>query len=134
MRKIIGGFAFAVIITPAWGDAIETVTGSSAVEFVLSTCLSAMDDTANVERTAKENNWFHLPTTAYDSQYTTPHLGWRAKGYAVRLWSFKPRNLPSCFIGIRPFKKVNRDEFFEALSASVKAAAGFPRLVIEGKN
>jgi hypothetical protein len=117
MREIIAALAFAAIVTPAWGDATETTDPKAAVEFVLSTCLPAMDDVASVERLAQENKWFQLPTTALDSKVTSPHLGWRANGYTVRTWSFKPGDFPSCFISLRPFKKVDRDGFFEAISA-----------------
>jgi hypothetical protein len=96
MRKLIGTIVLTLAITPAWGDATETVDPKAAVEFVLSTCLPTMDDLANVERMARENNWFQLPTTTFDSKYTTPHLRWRANGYTVITWSFKGGNFPSC--------------------------------------
>lgn len=119
-RKIIGAAALTLAITPAWGDATETTDPWSAVDFVLSTCPPAMDDLANVEKMAAENNWFHLPTTALDSKYTTPHLRWRVNGYAVITWSFKGGNFASCFIGIRPYRRVDRDGFFETISAVVE--------------
>jgi hypothetical protein len=116
-RKIIGAAAITLAITPAWGDDTETI---DAVEFVLSTCLPAMSDIANIERMAEENNWFHLPTTALNSEYTTPHRRWRADDYTVITWSFKERNNPSCFVGMRPYKKVDRDGFVEAVSAALQ--------------
>jgi hypothetical protein len=121
MRKIIiAGFILAAS-TPALGDAVETIDPKSAVEFVLSTCLPAMDDLASVERLAQENKWFHLPTNpSSDSKYTTAHLRWRANGYFVTTWSFKGGNFPSCFIGIGPFKRVDRTGFFEAISAALE--------------
>jgi hypothetical protein len=63
-----------------------------------------MDDLVNVEKRAQENNWFQLPTTAYGSNATTPHLRWRASGYAVNIWSFKPSNLPAASSGFVPIK------------------------------
>jgi hypothetical protein len=120
MPKIIAALAFALIATPAWGDATETVDPKTAVEFVLSTCLPAMDDLASVERLAEENKWFQLPTTALDSKATSPHLRWRANGYTVITWSFKPGGFPSCFISLRPFKKVDRGGFFEVISAALE--------------
>jgi hypothetical protein len=116
-RKIIGTVALTLAITPAWGDDTETI---DAVEFVLSTCLPTMNDIASIERMAEENNWFQLPTMELASKATSPHLGWRANGYTVRTWSFKPGSFPSCFISFRPFKKVDRDGFFEAISAALK--------------
>jgi hypothetical protein len=123
MSRLRRQFLAVIIVaasTPALGDATETVDPKSAVEFVLSTCLPAMDDLANVERMARENNWFHLPTTAYDSKYTTPHLRWRANGFFVTTWMFKNGNVPSCFVGFRPYKKVDRDGFFNAISESLE--------------
>jgi hypothetical protein len=119
MGKIIAVLTLAAI-TPAWGDVAEITDPKSAVDFVLSTCLPAMDNLANVEKMAAENNWFHLPTVVFDSKYTTSHLRWRTNGYAVITWSFKGGNFPSCFIGIRPYRKVDRDGFWEAISATVE--------------
>jgi hypothetical protein len=121
MHKLISAAALTLAaIIPAWGDATETVDPKSAVEFVLSTCLPAMDDLTSVERLAHENKWFHLPTTAHDSKYTTPHLRWRANGFFVTTWMFKNGNVPSCFVGFRPYKKVDRDGFFHAISTSLE--------------
>ena len=122
MHKIIDLAALTLTaITPALGDAIETVDPKAAVKFVLSVCLPAMDDVTNVERMAQENKWFHLPTNpSSDSKYTTVHLRWRANGYFVTTWSWKEGNLPSCFIGIRPFKKVDRNGFFDVISACLE--------------
>jgi hypothetical protein len=85
-------------ISPAWSDAAETIDPKSAVDFVLSTCLPAMDDVTHVENIARENNWFQLPTTALDSQFTTPHSRWRANGIMVTTWIFKTGNIPDCFV------------------------------------
>jgi hypothetical protein len=88
--RMIGAAALTLAITPAWADATETVDPKSAVEFVLSICLPAMDDLSSVERLAQENKWFRLPTNpSSDSKYTTAHLRWRANGYFVTTWSFK---------------------------------------------
>jgi hypothetical protein len=82
--------------------------------------LPAMDDVASVEAMARDKNWSRLPTTGYNSQYTTPHLRWRVDGYMLVTWSFKEKNNPSCFVGIRPYKRVDRDDFFAAISASLQ--------------
>ncbi|SRR6266436_795185 len=107
-------------ITPTWSDAAETIDPKSAVDFVLSTCLPAMDDVTHVEKIARESNWFQLPTTALDSKFTTPHSRWRANGIMVTTWMFKTGNIPDCFVGFFPNKKVNRDEFLETISASLQ--------------
>lgn len=100
MRKVVSvAGTILAALTPAWGDATGTVDPKAAVEFVLSVCLPAMDEVANVERMGQENKWFGLPTTAYDSKYTMPHLGWRADGYSVRVWSFTPGNFLAVLSG-----------------------------------
>jgi hypothetical protein len=65
--------------------------------------------------------WFQLPSNpSSDSKYTTAHLRWRANGYFITTWTFKDGNVPSCFIGIAPYRRVNRDGFFEAVSAALE--------------
>jgi hypothetical protein len=68
MREIIGLGLAAVFATvtsmPARSDAVATVDPKAAAEFVLKTCLPAMDDLANVEMIARENNWLLLPYPA----------------------------------------------------------------------
>jgi hypothetical protein len=119
MGKIIAALAFAAIVTPAWGDAVETIDGKSAVEFVLSTCLPAMDDVANLETMARENNWFPLPRVPSNSPHVTQRLRWRVNGFFVATWVWDEK-LPSCFVGLGPFKKVDRNDFFDAISSSLK--------------
>jgi hypothetical protein len=82
-RKIIGAATLTMAITPAWGDATETVDSKSAVEFLLSTCLPAMDDIANVDAMARQNNWFHLPVAPSNS-HVTQRSRWRANGFFVQ--------------------------------------------------
>jgi hypothetical protein len=120
MRKIIAALALTSITAPAWADATETVDPKSAVDFVLSTCLPAMDDVTHVEKIARENNWFQLPTTALDSKYTTPHSRWITNGIMVITWMFKSGNVPNCFVGFFPYKNVNRDKFLETVSTSLE--------------
>jgi hypothetical protein len=102
--------AIVAAITPALGDATETVDPKSAAEFVLSVCLPAMDDVTNVERMAQENNWPHV----------TPRSKWRANGFFIATWVWNDGSLPNCFVGLRPYKKVDRDGFLDAIFASLK--------------
>jgi hypothetical protein len=120
MRKIIAALAFAAIVTPAWGDATETIDPKSAVDFVLSTCLPAMDDVASVDKMGQENNWFHLPAIPSNSEHVTQRSRWRSNGFFIATWVWNDGNLPNCFVGLRPYKKVNRDAFFDAISASLE--------------
>jgi hypothetical protein len=121
MRKIISLAALTLAaITPALGDATETIDAKSAVEFVLSTCLPAMDDVANLEAMAREKNWFPLPRVPSNSPHVTQRLRWRVNGFFVATWVWNEGSLPSCFVGLQPYKKVNRDEFFAEISASLE--------------
>lgn len=121
MRKIVGAAALTLAaITPVLGDATETIDAKSAVEFVLSTCLPAMDDVANLEAMARENGWFPLPRVPSNSPHVTQRLRWRVDGFFVATWVWNDGNLPSCFVGFQPYKKVNRDDFFAAISVSLE--------------
>ena len=106
--------------TPARSDAVAVIDPKSAAEFVLKTCLPAMDDLANVEMMARENNWFPLPYIPSNSRSVTSRSRWRANGFFVATWIWIDGNLPSCFVGLLPYKKTNRDGFFDAISASVE--------------
>jgi hypothetical protein len=112
--------AIVAAITPALGDATETVDPNSAADFVLSVCLPVMDDVTNVERTVQESNWFHLPTVPSNSPHVTPGSKWRANGFLIATWVWNDGSLPSCFVGLRPYKKVDRDRFFDAIFVSLK--------------
>jgi hypothetical protein len=121
MRKIISVAALTLAaITSAWGDATGTIDPKSAVEFVLSTCLPVMDDVASIDRMGQENNWFHLPTIPSNSPHVTQRSRWSANGFFIATWVWNDGNLPSCFVGLRPYKKVNRDAFFHAISSSLE--------------
>jgi hypothetical protein len=123
MKKVVtAAFALSVLFAASGkvqADATETIDGKSAVEFV-SICLPAMDDVASVERMGPENNWFHLPTIPSNSPRVTQRSRWRANGFFVATWTWNDGNLPNCSVGLLPYKKVNRDEFFAAISASLE--------------
>ena len=38
----------------------------------------------------------------------------------LSFWSWIDGNLPNCFVGLLPYNKVDRDEFFDAISGSVE--------------
>ncbi len=92
----------------------------SAAEFVLNTCLPAMDDLAKVEVMARENKWFTLPPNpAVNPKFTVSKSRWRANGYFVSTWIWVDGYSPHCVVG-PPRKAINRDEFFNAISASIE--------------
>jgi len=124
MRKIVGlalaaVFASAASIS-ARSDAVAVTDPKVAAEFVLKTCLPAMDDIANVEMMAQENNWFRLPNTPSNYKPVENRGRWNANGFFVATWVWVDGNLPNCFVGFGPFLKTNRDGFFDAISASVE--------------
>jgi hypothetical protein len=52
-----------------------------------------------------------------------PRSVWRVDGFLVTMWtpgdgSGNP-DVPACFVGIQPSRLVKRDEFFDAISASL---------------
>jgi hypothetical protein len=79
-----------------------------------------MDDLANVEMIARENNWFRIPYIPSSSKLVTQRSRWRANGFFVATWAWIDGNLPNCFVGFLPYNKTNRDGFFDAISASVE--------------
>jgi hypothetical protein len=93
----------------------------SAAEFALKTCLSAMDDLGKIEVMARENNWIALPPTPVrpGPRFVEHGPNWKANGFFVHTWVLLDGNLPNCFVGLHG-ANVNRDEFFQAISASVE--------------
>jgi hypothetical protein len=124
MRKIVGLALAAVFVSaagiPARSDAVAVIDPKEAAEFVLKTCLPAMDDLANVETMAQKKNWFRLPYIPSNSKFVTSRSRWRANGFFIATWSWIDGNLPNCFVGLLPYKKVDRNGFFDAISASVE--------------
>ena len=124
MRKIVGLALAAVFASaasiPARSDAVAVIDPKAAADFVLKTCLPAMDDLANVETMAQEKNWFRLPYIPSNSKSVTSRSRWRANGFFIATRTWIDGNLPSCFVGLLPYKKVDRDGFFDAISASME--------------
>jgi hypothetical protein len=126
MRKIIDlTLAAALASTPA---APVPADSKSAAEFALNTCLAAIDDPAKVEAIAREHNW-----TTQSPQNPTGIMSqsiWEVvQGEDEFLVSIgtatlsQPLNYCSiAFLGqnMLPSKKVNRDEFFNVISASAE--------------
>jgi hypothetical protein len=123
-RKIFGLVLAAVFASvasiSARSDAVAVIDPKAAAEFVLKTCLPAMEDLVNVEAIAQENKWFRLPDIPSNSKLVTSRSRWRVNGFSVATWSWIDGNLPSCFVGLLPDIKVDRDGFLDAISASVE--------------
>ena len=123
MCKIIGlvlAATFAVAASSSAQSAAALADPKSAAEFALKTCLPAMDDLAKVEAMARENNWLTLPPNpAVNPKFTVSKSRWRANGFFVSTWIWVNGNSPHC-VAVPPSKTITRDEFFNAISASVE--------------
>jgi|ERR1700730_7857530 hypothetical protein len=123
MRKIIDlavAAAFVMAANTTVQSAATFADPRSAAEFMLKTCLPAMEDLAEVEVMARENSWFTLPPNpAVNPKFTVSKSSWRANGYFVSTWIQVNGNVPHCVVG-PPHKAINRDEFFNAISAAVE--------------
>jgi hypothetical protein len=121
MRNIIplalaAVFASAACISAR--SAVAVIDPKGAAEFVLKTCLPAMDDLTNIETMAQEGNWFRLPYIPSSSKLVESRSRWMADGFYVATWSWIDGNLPSCSVKLP--NKVDRDGFLDAISASVE--------------
>jgi hypothetical protein len=124
MRKIVSmalvaAFGLAAGV-PAFADS------RSAAEFVLKTCLPAMDDLSKVEIMARENIWTpkSVPSEAVNKFQTSRSMWDVAQGderVSVDVWinHFGRQDHNVCFVGF-PSNNVNREEFLSVMSASVK--------------
>jgi hypothetical protein len=99
--------------------------GRSVADFVLTTCLSPVADPAAIDVMAREKGWVRLPPPpggpSRAVRVTSPR--WRVDGFFVTMWtpgdgSGNP-DVPACYVLIRPSRLVKRDEFFDAISASL---------------
>jgi hypothetical protein len=127
MRKSL---ALAFAATSALAASAPALADSkSAAAFVLETCLAAMDDLAKVELVARENNWTAKSSAnaAATSKFIKSRSMWEvANGedrFTVMIWtmllgeSVAPLNV--CMV-MFPGKNVNREEFFNLISASAE--------------
>jgi hypothetical protein len=87
MYKIV---ALAVAAVVALSASVPALADSKeAAEFVLKTCLPAMDDLSKVEAMARQGNWFALPPNpAIDRNSIAPGSGWRVNKFVVRTWTW----------------------------------------------
>jgi hypothetical protein len=116
--KSVGAGALAFVLA---ATAPSLADSKSAADFVLKTCLAAMDDLGKVEVMARENNWIALPPTPVRPGPKLVEHGpnWRANKFFVHTWVLVDGNLPTCFVGLHG-ENAGRDEFFQAISSSVE--------------
>ena len=121
MYKIV---ALAVAAVVALGASVPALADSKeAAEFVLKTCLPAVDDLSKVEAMARQGNWFAFPRNpAIDGNSIAPGSGWRANKFVVRTWTWIKDGAhdPTCFIALLGDPTLDRDEFFNTISAAVE--------------
>jgi hypothetical protein len=97
----------------------QPADGKSVADFFLTTCLSAVSDSASIERMASEKGWAKLSPPPASNRSR-----WIVDGFFVTVFTtsgdaYGP-DVPACVVGIRPPLKVKRDEFFDAISASLE--------------
>jgi hypothetical protein len=116
--------ALAVAAVVALGASVPALADSKeAAEFVLKTCLPAVDDLSKVEAMARQGNWFALPgNPAIDRNAIAPGSGWRANKFVVRTWTWIKDGAhdPTCFVALLGDPTIDRDEFFNAISAAAE--------------
>jgi hypothetical protein len=116
--------ALAVAAVAALGASEPALADSKeAAEFVLKTCLPAVDDLSKVEAMVRQGNWFALPPNpAIDRNAIAPGSGWRANKFVVRTWTWIKDGAhdPTCFVALLGDPTIDRDEFFNAISAAVE--------------
>ena len=121
MYKIIALAVAAVVALSASAPALAD--SKEAAEFVLKTCLPAVADLSKVDAMARQGNWFALPSNpAIDRNSIAPGSGWRANKFVVRTWTWIKDGAhdPTCFIALLGDPTIERDEFFNAISAAVE--------------
>ena len=131
MRKITvlavsGGFVLAAS-TSAFADS------KSVAEFLLKTCLPAMDDLANVEAIARDGNWTRkpLPNFITTNTFQKSHSMWDVvqsdDRFSVQVWishvGEQDRNI--CFVNflsnnVDRSENVDREELLTFIAASVQ--------------
>jgi hypothetical protein len=117
MRKIIAALTL-IAITPALAADIEPKV---AADFLLSTCLLAMEDVAKVEKVAQEQGWKRL-SEPLSMELVKPRADWKTHDFSMIItdYIFPDKGAyRNCFVGFLP-NRVQRDGFFEAISGSIE--------------
>ena len=119
MRKFID---LALAAAFASTSAAALADSKSAAQFALNTCLAAMDGPAKVEAIAREHNWTNVPLENVSGMMSesTWEVMQGEDRFLVMIGTMiltPPFNL--CTV-LFPSKNVNRDEFFNLISASAE--------------
>jgi hypothetical protein len=119
MREIIGAAALTLAITPAL--AASELDPKVAADFVLSTCLPALEDPENIEKLAQDNSWSRLPDPSQSE--LLKQKAWNApNSFYVGITEAPVPDkgtLLSCYVGFIPHK-MDRDELLATISGSVE--------------
>jgi hypothetical protein len=99
----------------------------SAAEFMLKTCLPAMDDLANVEAMARADNWTPKPvsTSPAANRFRSSHSNWGVtkseETFYVDVWinHVGQQHYNICFVHFLS-NNVNREEFIGFITASLE--------------
>ncbi len=93
----------------------------AAVDFVLSTCLLAMGDLANVKKIAEEEGWSRVSDVLpLNTKIEKSRAQWQAPDFYELTSSLLLKGMERrCFIVFRP-AKVERDGFLEAISVALE--------------
>jgi hypothetical protein len=127
------------------GVAPVLADSKSSAEFMLTTCLVAMDDLAKVEALARKNNWtdrtssISTPTDKFMDKFMTSRTVWEVTAGEDRFFVLTSMGhfveTPSKLCSVRFRDKVNREEFLNSIFASVEltviADTKFPQTHLE---
>jgi hypothetical protein len=101
----------------------------SAAEFLLRTCLPAMDNVSKVEAMAQEGNWMpkpHLPSTQFRTSISSWEVTEGEDTFSVRVWinHLAQQDHNICFVNFLS-NNVNREEFLGFVIASLELTLFF---------
>jgi hypothetical protein len=106
-------------------DTFALADSKSAADFLIETCLPAMDNVSKVEAMAREGNWTPKPDLNPPSQFRTSNSRWEVtKGeekFSVFVWinHLAQQDYNICFVNFLS-KNVNREEFLRFVTASLE--------------
>jgi hypothetical protein len=122
MRKItIFAVSGALVLT---ANTSTLADSKSAAEFLLRTCLHAMDNVSNVEAMAQEGNWTPKPDSP-PTQFRTSNSRWEVikdeENCSVNVWisHLAQQDYNICFVDFLS-NNVNREEFLEFITTSLE--------------
>jgi hypothetical protein len=114
---ILGAFVLAA-------NTSASADSKSAAEFLLKTCLPAMDSVSKVEAIAQEGNWTPKPNSP-STQFRTSNSRWEVtrgeEKFSVTVWinHLAQQDYNICFVNFLS-NNVNREEFLGFVIASLE--------------